>query len=243
MAHRGGTRRTGPGCRHPRVGVSELSAPRGRQRRPHAHRPLGRPVAIDPAGPRPGGPALVATASGRERSRGLPSGHRGDRRGRHADPAALRGPPGRPVADPERSGPRRYRLSDPCGHRHAWRGRFDDAGREPDPNHVAQHRAAAATRSATDRPSASGCRAATAGSRADADADTQPDGHTSRESDASDQRDTFAQPDARALADTQSEPVMRSRVRAVSEPRVAKFGTSHAESGVQEGIVPMALCS
>ncbi len=218
MADRGGTRRTSPGRGHPRVSVPELPAPRGRQRRPHAHRPLGRPVAVDPTGQRLGGALLVAAAGGRECSRGLPCRHRGDRRRWNADPAALRRPSGRPVADPERIGPRRYRLSDSCGHEHARRGRFDDPGRERDPTRVARRRTAA-RRSATDRPSASSRGPDTAGCHADAD--TQPDSDTDRESLAPDQRDTFAQPDpdARALAVTQPEPVMRqtgaSRERAV----------------------------
>ena len=220
MADRGGTRRTSPGRGHPRVSVPELPAPRGRQRRPHAHRPLGRPVAVDPTGQRLGGALLVAAAGSRERSRGLPCRHRGDRRRWNADPAALRCSGGRPVADPERIGPRRYRLSDACDHA-ARRGRFGDSGCEPDPDRTAQHSTAA--RHATGWAYTSGRGPDPAGSHAAANVNTQPDGNTDRESVAPDQRVAIAQrkPVARAFADTQSQPVMRSRLRAVSERCVA----------------------
>jgi len=215
MAHRGSTRPTGPGCRHPRIGVPELSAPRGRQRCPHAHRPLCRPAAIDPTRRRRGGWLLVAAAGGCERGRCRPCRRRGHRRRRNADPSALRRPRERPL-ERERIGPRRYRLSDACAHEYARRGCFDGSGRQPGANRAARH-SAAATRSATDRSSASGRGTDTAGSAADTYADTQPDRHTERESVAFDQRGTFAKPDPDALADTQSEPIMRSRVRPVSE--------------------------
>ena len=218
MAHRGGARRTATGCRHPRVSVPELSAPCGRPRCPHAHRPLGRAVAIDATGRRRGGSLLVAAAGGRERGGCHPCRRRGHRCRRNADPSALRRPGGRSVADAERSGPRRYRLSEPCGHEHARRGCIDDSGRQPAANRAARHRAPA-TRSAIGRSAASGRGADTAGGAADTDADTQPDGHTEREPIGPDQCVTVAQrePVARALADGQSEPVLRSRVRAVSE--------------------------
>ena len=219
MADRGGTRRTGPGCGHPRVSVPELPAPRGRQRRPHAHRPVGRSVAIEPTSRRLGGSARVAAAGGRERGRSHPCRHRWHRRRRNADPSALGRARGRRVAVPERRGPRRCRLSEPRGQGHARRECFGDSRRERDPNRAAWHRAAA-TRSSTDRSSATGRGADTAGSHADADADTQPDGHTDRHSVDSDERDAIAQPepDGPALAVTHPEPVMRKRMRAVSEP-------------------------
>ncbi len=245
MAYRGGSQRTSAGRRHPRVSVPELSPPRGRQRRPHAHRPLGRPNAIDPAGRRRVGSPPVAVAGGRERIRSLPRRHRGDRRRRNADPAALRRPRGRRVTDPERSGPRRYRLSDPCGHGHDWHGRFDDSGREPDPDCADRH-SAATTRTATDRPSASVRGGHTSDSHTDTGADAQPDGHTDRESVGSDQRVTLAQrePDARAHADTQSEPIMRNRVRAVSERCVdATLLRLMRSWSAQQGIAPMARLS
>jgi hypothetical protein len=218
MADRGGTRRTGTRRRHPRVSVPELPAPRGRQRRPHAHRPLGRLVAVDPTGQRLGGSLLVAAAGGRERSRGLPCRHRGHRRRRNPDPSALCRSRGRPVTNPQRVGPWGCWIPEPCAHGHARRGRVGDSGRKPDANRAGRHRAAA-TRSATDRPYASGRGADTAG--CDADADTQPDGHADAYANA--QPDTFAQPDpdARAVPINQPEPVMRDRVRAVSNRCVA----------------------
>ncbi len=241
MADRGGPRRTGTRCRHPRVSVPELSAPRGRQRRPHAHRPLGRPVAVDATGQRLGGSLLVAAAGGRERSRGLPCRHRGDRRRWNADPAALRCASGRPVADPERIGPRRYRLSDPCDHA-ARRGRIGDFGRQPDANRAARHRAAA-RRSATDRPSASSRGADTVGCDADTDGDTQPNGHT--DTDADTQPDSFAHPDpdAEPVAIDQPEPVMRSRVRAMSEPVGAILVRVLRVWSAKEGTVPISSLS
>lgn len=243
MAHRRGTRRTGPGCRHPRIGVPELSAARRRQRRALAHRPIGRLDAIDPARPRHGGPARVAAASGRQRGRRLPRGHRGNRRGRNTDPAASLRPAGRRVADSARSGPRRHRLSNPGGHRHAWRGRVGDPQGEPDANCGARHRTAA--RPATDRPSASGRRADTARSDANTAGNANSDGHAEREPVDSDQRVTVPQPepDARPLADSQSEPVMRCRVRAVSEPVDALLVRVLRVWDTQEGTVPISSLS
>jgi hypothetical protein len=214
MADRGGPRRTGSGCRHSRVSVPELPAPRGRQRCAHAHRPLVRAVTIDATGRRLAGSALVVAAGGRERSRSHPCRHRGNRRRGNADPAALRRPGGRPVADPEGVGPWKCRFPDACGHEDARRRRFDDSGREPGPNRGTWHRATA-TGTAADRSSTSGRGPDPNGSHSNADADTQPDGHTDGKSvtDA----DTQPDPDTQPVAIGQPEPVMRSRLRALSE--------------------------
>jgi hypothetical protein len=221
VARRGGPRRTGPGCGHPRIGVPGLSAPRGCQRRARAHRPVRRAAAVDPASRRPGGTPGVAAASRRERGRGLPRGHRGDRRERNADQAARRRPAGRGIADPEGSRARRRRLPDPRGHRDAGRRRFDDSRREPEPDHADRRRVASA-RPATDRPTASCWWTDTPDSHADTAADANTDGHTEREPVASDQRDTVTEPEpvTPALAVNQPEPVMRRRMRALNSTSV-----------------------